>query len=189
MWRALSSLTRLVGRMRRDRRGVAAVEFALILPLMLTLYIGTLELSQIIIVDRRVTVVGGTVGDLVARSKGSINTATLNTYFQAANAIIAPYPTTNLKQVVSLISVSSTGVATVVWSQGYNGGTALTASAAYPLATTTEINRIARGSYLVASTVQYSYKALLGMVFSDTVNYSHTNYFVPRFGAAITKAD
>ena len=49
-----------------DRRGVSAVEFALLLPLMLTLYLGGVELSQGISIDRKVTLTARTPDDLLA---------------------------------------------------------------------------------------------------------------------------
>ena len=186
---ALLDLMGRFGRFTRDRSGVAAVEFALILPFMLTLYIGTLELSQIIIVDRRVSTIAGTVGDLVARSDGTISTATINDYFQASEAIIAPFSTSGLKQVVTLLSIKSNGDAKVVWSVGYNGGTARAVNANYPLSKTSEINKVARGSYLVVAETSYSYTPLLAIVFQNTVNYSRENYYVPRYGEVIAKTN
>ncbi len=56
-------------RFGRKIDGIAAVEFALIVPIMLCMFIGTVELSQAITVDRRVTQVASTTADLVARQK------------------------------------------------------------------------------------------------------------------------
>ena len=51
-----------------DTRAVAAVEFALLLPVMLTLYIGSVEVSQALSVDRKVVLLSRTVGDLTTQS-------------------------------------------------------------------------------------------------------------------------
>ena len=69
---AYSRLRSLLGRFGKAREGAAAVEFALILPFMLMLYAGSIELSDLINVDRRITVISSTVGDLVARKKNGI---------------------------------------------------------------------------------------------------------------------
>ena len=45
----------LLGRWRADASGMAALEFAFIVPIMGVMFIGAVELSQAIIVDRRVT--------------------------------------------------------------------------------------------------------------------------------------
>ena len=57
---------RAVARLTLAEKGAAAVEFALILPVMLVVYLGTLEASTLITMDRKVQSVAGAVGDLVA---------------------------------------------------------------------------------------------------------------------------
>ena len=44
-------------------------------------------------------------------------------------------------------------------------------------------NTVARGGCIIASEASYSYKPLLGVVFKSALNLSHTNYFIPRYGA------
>ena len=56
-----------VAGLARDRRGLAAVEFALIVPLMLVLFFGTLEFSSGVAVDRKVTLVARTLSDLTTQ--------------------------------------------------------------------------------------------------------------------------
>ena len=63
---AAGFLTVLGQRLRRfgaAREAVAAVEFALILPVMLTMYVGSIELSQAFSMDQRVITIAGTTGD------------------------------------------------------------------------------------------------------------------------------
>ena len=124
--RALYRVIVRVRQFHRAEKAVAIVEFALVMPLMLTMYLGSIELSSLISVDQRVTNIAGTVGDLVSRSNAEVKAADLTDYFAAAATIISPYATTNLKQVVSLVYVDTSGVTTVKWSQPYNGGTAKT---------------------------------------------------------------
>ncbi len=65
-------------RLLRDERGVSAVEFAMLLPLMITLYLGGVEVSQGIAVDRKVTLVARSLGDLVAQSTTVTNSDMTN---------------------------------------------------------------------------------------------------------------
>jgi Flp pilus assembly protein TadG len=185
---AMARLRSLLDRFGRAREAVAAVEFALVMPIMLTLYLGSMELSQLINVDQRLTTIAGTVGDLVARSNTSIAASALTSYFQAANSIIAPFTTTGLTQVVSMVSVSSTGVTKVEWSKAYNGGTIKTVGNAYPgphNIPTAMIN-VSKGSWVIVSEANYSYQPLLGLFFKSPFALFHQNFYAPRYASDIT---
>jgi Flp pilus assembly protein TadG len=190
--RALLRLARLLVRFRRDNRAVAVVEFALILPFLLLLYLGSIEGSALYTVDRRVTVISSTVADLVARwnpaTTPAFAKADLRDYFKASLGIITPYSTTGLKQVVSLVTISAAGVAKVTWSCGYNGGVARVANTNYPLAATKQMNIIARGTAggtLIAAEVSYAYTPMLGLVFTDAIELKSENLYLPRFATPI----
>ena len=179
-------------RLWRDSKAVAAVEFALILPLLVTLYFGTVEAASLYTVDRRVATVASTMADLISREQTCITNAKLSSYFNAATGIMQPYSTTALKQVVSFLSVSSTGTVTVEWSQPYGtGAVARSEGVTTALASTTlapQINTLARTKgWLVAAEIQYPYQPLYGVVIK-TINLAHTEYFLPRYESEITKA-
>ena len=180
-------MARLIARFRRDTQAVAAVEFALILPLLVTLYFGTVEAAQLYTVDRRVATVASTMADLIAREQECITTDKLNSYFNAATGIMQPYSTTALKQVVSFLSVSSSGTVTIEWSTAYGtGATARNTGTTTAIGTQTQINTLARTKgWLVAAEIQYPYKPLYGIVI-NTINLAHTEYFLPRYEEEIT---
>lgn len=191
----IRSITDRLRKLRGDDRGTAAVEFALITPFLLTLYLGSMEAGALFTVDKRVNTISATVGDLVGQwdpNDGTLNTALstdpLQTYFAASKGIMAPYPTTGVKQVVSLIYVSSTGTTKVIWSKANGtGAVARTQGSSYTaLGSGTTTNDVARGGCIIASEVSYSYKPLLGAVFTVALNLSHVNYFIPRYGATAT---
>ncbi len=167
-------------RFRRETRAVAAVEFALILPFLLLLYVGSIEASQLIIVDRRVTTVAGTVGDLVARADGSITQAQLTDYFRASQGIFMPFSTTGLRQVITCVYVAANGTTQVRWSRGYNGGVAKTAGQTFALPT--EVTTLSRNSYIIVSETSYSYRPMLGIVFPTAIPLYRENFHSPRFG-------
>ena len=79
---------------------MSAVEFALLLPLMLTLYLGVVEVSQGIAADRKVTMTARTVADLVAQVS-SINNTDMTNSLNAATAVMAPFPYAKLKVTVT----------------------------------------------------------------------------------------
>lgn len=169
-----------------DVRAAAAVEFAFVMPLLLLLFLGTIEASTLITVDRRVNVISGTVGDLVSRwdpDAGAIPAADLTDYFRASEGIIYPYPTAGLAQVVSFVQVAANGTTTVLWSCAYNGGTKRTVNSAYVLPA--HMNQLARGGWVVASETRYPYTPVLGMVFSENINLYQEGFYLPRYKAAI----
>lgn len=184
----LPKLRVLLSRFRREERAVAAVEFALIMPFLLSLYFGSMEGAALFTADKRVNSISATLGDLVAQwdpDDGDLTTSTLNDYFTAAQGIITPFSSTGVKQVVSLIEVKADGTTKVLWSQAYGtGATARTTGAAYSaLGAATMMNQVARGGCIVAAETSYSYKPVLGQVFTTALNLAHTNFFIPRYGA------
>src|SRR6478752_5283206 len=92
----------------RDRRGVSAVEFAMLLPLMVALYLGGVEISTGIAIDRKVTVVARTLADLVSQAS-SVNTTDVNNILAASAAVVAPYDDSKLKITVTSVKVDSQG--------------------------------------------------------------------------------
>ena len=183
----LGGLSTMLARFSRNDRGTAAVEFALIMPVLLLLYFGSMEASVLYTADKRVNTISATVGDLIAQwnpDDGKIASTTMDTYFASATGIMTPYSATGLKQVVSLIFVNSAGVTNVLWSEASGGGTPRTVGQPYaPLATTSMTDQVSRSGCVVAAEASYSYKPLFGQVFKTALTLGHTNYFVPRYGA------
>ena len=186
-------LRKLLNRLREFRLvedGVAAVEFAGILPMLLLLYIGSVEASALISMDRRVQQVAGSIGDLVARSDTAITTDILKDYFTAAGGVMTPFPVDGLRQIVTQVLVKADGSgASVVWSKQYlNGayatGTSYPANSAYTLPA--EMRTIAKGSYVIVSEVTYSYLPIYGIVYDKPILLYRQNFFMPRFGGSIT---
>ena len=73
----------------RDERGISAVEFAMLLPLMVTLYLGAVEISQGVSINRKVTLTARTVADL-ASQVSSINNSDMTNLLNAAASVAGP---------------------------------------------------------------------------------------------------
>jgi Flp pilus assembly protein TadG len=175
------ALSRHLRGLIRDQRGVSAVEFAMLLPLMITLYLGTVEISQGVGIDRKVTLTTRTVADL-ASQVSSINNADMTNLLNASAAVIAPYDTTKLKATVSEITIDSNGTAKIVWSDTLNGtkrtvGSTVTLPAALNVANTS----------LIWSEVSYSYKPTIGYVVTGTLNLSDQIYMRPRISDTVSR--
>jgi Flp pilus assembly protein TadG len=184
----MGKIGHILSRMRRAEGGSAAVEFALILPVMLLVYIGTLEGSMLITMDRKVQSVAGAVGDLVARADEQVTAAQMQDYFRAASGIMTPYSPDSVRQVVTAVEVRADGSTRVVWTRQYQNGTYSgttphTVNATFPLPA--EMINIALGRMVIASEATYNYTPLLGVIFNTPVDLYRSSFFMPRFGGDI----
>ena len=102
----------LLHRWRADATGVAAVEFAFIVPIMGVMFIGAVELSQAIIVDRRVTQIASSTADLVARAETTISQSDITDIMKAGSFIMSPYALNPLQIVVREFQSSPTSATT-----------------------------------------------------------------------------
>lgn len=179
----ISRARRLLSRFFQETSAVAAIEFALILPLMLLIYIGTAEGSRLFIMDRKVAVVAGSVGDLVARMDGTISSVTLNDFFKAAEFTMLPYPATGLKQVVSSVYVEADGSGRVVWSRGYNGGVARGTGTSIQIPD--EMSRRFRSSYLIAGEASIRWTPIVDFVYTSGMDLDKIYFYRPRYDEEI----
>jgi Flp pilus assembly protein TadG len=94
-------------RYRADKNGVAAIEFAFIVPIMFVMFVGAVELSQAITVDRRVTQAANSIADLAARKETSITQAEMGDIMRIGGFIMAPYDQQPLQVIVRNVTSSS----------------------------------------------------------------------------------
>jgi Flp pilus assembly protein TadG len=163
-----------------DRRGVSALEFAIVLPLMLALYLGSAEVTQGIAVKRKVTLTARAVTDLSSQYT-AITGADMTNIFNAGSAIIAPYTASNLQETVSEVSINAQGQATVVWSNTFNG-TALTVGQAVTLPSALAVPN----TYLILGQASYSYNPTYGYVLTNTLTLSDQFYMRPRQSISVS---
>lgn len=104
----------------RNIRGVSAVEFALILPLQLIMIFGTVEISNLMIADRKLVSATSTAADLFAQSK-VLSTADVADIFLAGEAVMQPFDANQLSLTVISIVADAAGVTKVDWSDSSNG--------------------------------------------------------------------
>jgi Flp pilus assembly protein TadG len=177
----------------RDRNGIAATEFAVIVPIMLVMFFGTVEFSSGVAVDRKVTLIARTLSDLTSQALTSVNDTYLQNVFTASIAIMTPYPATPTKAQISEIYIDSSKVAKIQWSKAATIGTAATQAT---LATSThnagDIITIPTAlqvpqTYLILSEVSYLYTPTIGYVMAKAgVNLSDLAYTRPRQSTCIT---
>jgi len=177
----VASLRQRLSRCALDERGVSAVEFALLLPLMVTLYLGGVEVSQGLTIDRKVTLVARSVADLAAQAT-TINNSDMTNILNASTAVMLPYSTTGAKVTVSQVSIDANGVATIAWSDSKNG-TARATGTTVTLPTALNIP----SSSLIWSEVSYEYKPVIGYVITGTMTLTDQIYMRPRLSDSVTR--
>lgn len=185
---AATSLARLARRFAAERRGVSAVEFALILPLMLIIYAGCSEVTTALILDRKVSRAASTISDLVAQQT-SVNTTLMGNIFDATAAILEPQDSSLAKVIIVVVDIKSSGQ-TVAWSKARND-TAATTGAAPPTGLAVPGSIATVGDEVVVGRVTYSYSSPFASVMksitgSSTYNLSHVFFLKPRQGTTIT---
>ena len=171
-----------LGSFTRDQRGVSAVEFAFLLPLMVTLYLGTAEVSQAISAGRKATMVARTVADLVSQATNVTNSDMTN-IMNAGVAVIYPYATAKLKVTVTSVNIDANSKATVTWSDTYNGTARSVGSTVSPPSAVVVPN-----TTLIWSEVSYAYKPTVGYIITGTLNLKDQLYMAPRLSTAVTRS-
>lgn len=172
-------------RFRKDARGIAAVEFGFIAPILLLMLLGTVELTRAISIDRRFSLVTSTVADLVTREE-ALTATDVNAIYDVAAQIMRPYEVTPLK--LSIVPVKSKSGTIIVYPPttnrpAYNQGTVPARCAAYPLTN----GMLAANESLIVVEGVYRFKLLfasfLGPIFSiptQGVDWSEKSFARPR---------
>jgi Flp pilus assembly protein TadG len=173
--------SRRISQFAKDKRGVSAVEFAMLLPLMLTLYLGTVEVSQGVSIERKVTLTARTVADLVAQV-ATIDTAGINAALGAATAIMAPFPDSDVKVTVSVVQIDANGNTKVTWSSTKNG----TARAVGSSVTIPDALKVPSTS-LVFGEASYKYTPTIGYVVTGSINVADQIFMRPRLSETVQK--
>jgi Flp pilus assembly protein TadG len=164
----------------KDQRGVSAVEFAILLPLMLTLYLGAVEISQAVAVDRKVTLTSHTLADLAAQVS-TISSSDMSNILNASTSVITPYDASRLKVTVSQVSIDANNNAKVTWSCTL-GGTARAIGSTVTLPTALNV----ANTSLIWGEAAYSYKPAIGYVVTGTLNLSDQIYMRPRLTTSVS---
>ena len=168
-------LTKLLRSFKRDRDGASAIEFAILAPLLIALYLGCVEITDGIAADRKVTLVAGALSNLTSQSQ-TITADGMTNILNASAAIIKPYSVGNLAATITCLKIDAAGVAKVKWSATLNG----TARADGSTVTLPSADLAVPNSYLVWSEVNYNYTPVVGYTISGTLALSDQMFMSPR---------
>jgi len=163
----------LIRRWAGDERGVSAVEFAMLAPLLIVFYMGLTESCQAFMAQKRMGHVSAMVADLIAQEE-TVTPAMIDDVFDIGGLIMKPFPTSTLHQRVSSVSRAS-GVAKVDWSR---------AEGMTPRGKDTTItlpaDLITDGESVIVAEVTYDYDSAVDYLMPGLTRFSHKYYLRPR---------
>jgi Flp pilus assembly protein TadG len=165
---------------RDNIRGVAALEFALVMPMLLILYLGGFAISGAASNWRKLTDTTGQLANVAAQYT-TMQSTDAQGVMSAAAQIMAPFDTSNLSEVLTLVSISANGSATVTWSQAFNGGTAL----AKGTPVTLPANMLQPGMSVIWVQTAYVYTPIVGVDIVPPITMHNELYSAPRSSASI----
>jgi Flp pilus assembly protein TadG len=173
--------------LRQDRRGVSAVEFALIAPVLILVYFGLAELSTGLTAKQRVSHATSAVGDLVAQADKPLSTSDLDNIFTAARTIVAPFPTAKLGLQVTSITGDASGKPLVDWSDV--SGTGLTKRKKNDPVDLPPGLIDEPGETVIMAEATYAFDSPVGYVLPDGLVFNDHFYLRPRSAAQVTCTD
>lgn len=167
-----------------DRRGVSAVEFALILPVMFTLLFAGIETTTGLQIDRKVTNTARTLSDLSSQA-ASISNAEMTNILNAAADVLSPFQVSNAKIVVTGIQTDILGISRVTWSDAQNTTARAVGSV---MSIPTQLKPlIGTTGFLVLAEVKYTYRPDFAYLISGSIEISDKLYTRPRIGDTVSR--
>lgn len=155
-----------------DERGVSAVEFALVAPVMIALYFGCVEISDGVSVDRKVSLAAAALANLSSQVS-TISASDMSNIFDATGAIAAPYDVNKMKMTVTCINIDANKNATVKWSATRNGA-AKSGNVTLP-----DALKVANSQIILAE-ASYTYQPTVGYTITGAIDLADKMYMTPR---------
>jgi Flp pilus assembly protein TadG len=165
----------------RAKDGLAAIEFAMLAPVVAALFLGSIELCDALDCQQKVTGMASTAADLIAQDTNVSDTDMSNVY-SAINAIVYPYPAPGLKIVITSLTDNGKGGGTVAWSDAQNA-TARTPGSTVVVPT----GVITTGGSVILAEITYPYGSPVSDYITGTVNMSEIFYARPRRSATVIR--
>lgn len=176
---------RLLAPMRRflkAEEGLAATEFAMIAPLMITLYFGVTEATDGLTASSKVTSMVSAAADLVAQAD-AIHDSDMTDIFSALNAIMFPYPAGATSIVISSLVDDGAGHVKVAWSDAQH---------ATPRAAGDTVSvpagLVTPGGSVILAEVTYNYTSPAGHLIYGTIPLTDSFYLRPRKVAQVARS-
>ena len=159
------------GRFGRNEAGIAAVEFALIAPILLLLYLGATDLTQALAIDRKLGTFASTVSDLVAQEE-TLNSAKIAGLSDAGLAIMRPFSADDTDLRLTVFDLSGTAPeVTCDWA---------TPDAPSAGELPDEMLALADGRFVVLASARYNYQPMFATIFNATMPLEQRSFHIAR---------
>ena len=175
----LTVLARVRG-FRKDRKGIAAIEFAMIAPFMIALWLGSIELSQGVSIDRKVSHAASALADLVTQQT-NLTPAEVEDIMDATTAILAPFDVGNLRIEMAGVEIDDDGDTEVLWGVARNG-TAPARGGSYAVPAALAVP----DTFLVAARLVYTHTPATTHVITGAIDLEDSFFLRPRRSDEIT---
>jgi Flp pilus assembly protein TadG len=159
-----------------SRSGVSGIEFAMILPILLMLLLGFYDAGTAVAIYTKTRFATATLAQLTNQYT-TIHDSDMSLILGASATVLAPYSSTPASSSISQIAISSTGAATVSWSN------TLTVGSTFPLPAALAVPN----SYLIYAQVSYTFTPSFSRFVSGPITLSDNLYVSPRNSASITR--
>lgn len=172
-------------RLWTDVDAVAATEFAIVLPFMLTLYLGGVELGNGLAISVKVSETSHSVADMVSQNT-QVTASQMQSILLASTSIMAPYAVKDatgnslITVTVSEVSTDKDGNATVQWSESTVATSKRKKGDTMTLSSFTGTGTTNANISLILGEVSYNYKPNLGSGVTGPVTISDSYYLFPR---------
>ena len=167
-----------------NRSGVAAVEFALVAPVLILLYAGCVDVTRAVTFHRKLMHTTAAIGDLVAQST-DLTQADVVDIFDVADAMMAGYPKERFTVKVSGVTVDDIGRAKVEWSVAQG----VTADKKNALFTLPESLRALRSQSFIMTDATDSYVPLMRVLPDLTITMTASSRNRSRGRVAVSCTD
>jgi len=167
-------------RFSADQSGAVAIEFALILPILVTLFFGCFELSQVLQVNNKLQVASATLAQLVAE-QNAVTSSAIADFCIGARLVMTPFPGAAMKAAIA--SVTNTDGTTKVqdWQDTSCGGAGAMGNAV-SLAAAMVPNS---GDTLIVVSASYNYTSPLSYALGAHFNMAQVAFARPRTNTTV----
>ena len=177
-----ADIRRVARRLRLDRRGTAAVETALLSPVLIMLFLGTFEVTQLIRVEAKLTRAAQAIQDIVA-GQTTASAATLTAAFTGGQIVMLPFGASSFSASIASVTFNSSAVAsTVDWQEIENSNPGMTTTYA---CTTASGMSLGSDSVIVVQAT-YTYVPIISYLLGKSFTLTQTAYGRPRNAATVS---